>query len=243
MDGLKEAPGSRTVDLTRQTTVRLIPAAILQPRLKLVDGDRLITGPPFSLGNIVEEGLSPSERIHVPVNGVIAQRVLYSFEASRKQLNRFNAPGDDGVYYAGTTLPASIAEIQWHLENPAGVPHFDRTRAYRTVMAEMRGSFLDLRGAQTPALAADPTESYAAGRDLAGLARRGGWDGIVYPSARHPEGVCIAAFDPKSLSSIRLGQMLAFEPYNLGDGVRYGYRNVIPQHLAHEQRIGAGLSR
>jgi len=243
MDGLKEAPGSRTVELTRQTTVRLIPAAILQPRLKLVDGDRLITGPPFSLGNIVEEGLSPSERIQVPVNGVIAQRVLYSFEASRRQLNRFNAPGDDGVYYAGTTLPASIAEIQWHLENPAGAPHFDRTRAYRAVLAEMRGSFLDLREAETPALIPEPSESYEAGRELARLARTGGWDGILYPSARHPDGVCLAAFDPKAVSSIRLGQMLAFEPYEVGERVRYGYRNIIPQHLAHEQGMGIGLSR
>lgn len=241
MDGLSQIPGSRTVDLTRQTTVRLIPAAILQPRLKLVDGDRLITGPAFSLGNIVEEGASPSERIQVPVNGVIAQRVLYSFEASRRQLNRFNAPGDEGVYYAGTTLPASIAEIQWHLENPAGAPQFDRTRAYRAVLADMRGSFLDLREADTPALVPDPAVSYPAGREIADLARRGGWDGIIYPSARHPDGVCLAAFDPKSVSSIRLGQMLAFEPYQVGESVRYGYRNIIPQHLAHER--GIGLSR
>lgn len=241
MDGLNEAPGSRTVDLTRQTTVRLIPAAILQPRLRLVDGDRLITGPAFSLGNIVEEDASPSERIHIPANGVIAQRVLYSFEASRRQLNRFNAPGDEGVYYAGTTLPASIAEIQWHLENPAGAPQFDRTRAYRAVLADMKGSFLDLRGADTEALVADPGRSYPEGRRIADLARKGGWDGILYPSARHPDGVCLAAFDPRSLSSIRLGQMLAFEPYERDGRIRYGYRNIIPQHLAREQ--GHGLSR
>jgi len=241
MDGLNEVPGSRTVELTRQTTVRLIPAAILQPRLKLVDGDRLITGPAFSLHNIVEESASPSERIQVPANGVIAQRVLYSFEASTRQLNRFNAPGDKGVYYAGTTLPASIAEIQWHLENPAGAPQFDRTRTYRAVLAEMRGSFLDLRDAETKALEPDPAVSYAHGREIARLAREGGWDGILYPSARHPDGVCLAAFAPRTLSSIRLGQMLAFEPYEMEGRTRYGYRNVIPQHLMREQ--GIGLSR
>ena len=241
MDGLSEAPGSRTTELTRQTTVRLIPAAILQPRLRLVDGDRLITGPAFSLSNIVEEDASPSERIQVPVNGVIAQRVLYSFEASRKQLNRFNAPDDPGVYYAGTTLPASIAEIQWHLENPAGAPQFDRTRTYRAVLADVKGSFLDLRGSDTAALAPDPSTSYPEGRRIADLARKGGWDGILYPSARHPDGVCLAAFDRGSVSSIRLGQMLAFEPYERNGRIHYGYRNVIPQHLAREQ--GMGLSR
>lgn len=241
MDGLTEAPGSRTVDLTRQTTVRLIPAAILQPRLRLVDGDRLITGPAFSLGNIVEEDASPSERVQVPANGVIAQRVLYSFEASRRQLNRFNAPGDEGVYYAGTTLPASIAEIQWHLENPSGAPQFDRTRAYRAVLADMKGSFLDLRGSETDALLADPARSYPEGRRIAELARRGGWDGILYPSARHPDGVCLAAFDPRCVSAIRLGQMLAFEPYERDGRIRYGYRNIIPHHLVREQ--GQSLSR
>jgi hypothetical protein len=242
MDGLNEAPGSRTTELARQATVRLVPAAILQPRLRLVDGDRLITGPAFSLGNIVEEEASPSERVHVPEDGVIAQRVLYSFEASKAQLNRFNAPGDaHGVYYAGTTLPASIAEIQWHLEHPAGAPRFDRTRTYRAVVADVRGRFLDLRGADTAALDPDPASSYPEGRRLAGLARDGGWDGIVYPSARHRDGVCVAVFEPKSVSSLRLGQMLAFEPYELNGETRYGYRNAIPRHLLRER--GTGLSR
>ncbi|MFZ3481686.1 RES family NAD+ phosphorylase [Sphingomonas sp. 3-13AW] len=223
------------MELTRQTTVRLIPAAILQPRIRLVDGDRLITGPAFSLSNITEEAASPSEHINVPVEGVIAQRVLYSFEASRQQLNRFNAPGDDGVYYAGTTLPASIAEIQWHLENPAGAPQFDRTRAYRAVLADLRGTFLDLRRADSPALVPDTATSYPEGRRIAKSAREGGWDGIIYPSARHVEGVCLAAFDRRSISSIRLGQMLAFEPYERDGQMRYGYRNIIPQHLVRTQ--------
>ena len=140
MDGLELIPGSKTTDLTRQITVRLIPAALLQPRLRLIDGDRLITGPAFSLLNIVEESLSPSERINVPVNSAISQRILYSFEASKNQINRFNSPDDaQGVYYAGTTLPASIAEIQWHLEHPGEAPHFDRTRTYRSVSADIKG--------------------------------------------------------------------------------------------------------
>ena len=76
MDGLKEAPGSRTTILTRQPTVRLVPAAILQPRLRLVDGDTLIKGPAFDLHNIVEEDASP------PRNASTSPRTVSSPSAS-----------------------------------------------------------------------------------------------------------------------------------------------------------------
>ena len=138
------------------------------------------------------------------------------------------------------TLPASIAEIQWHLEHPEGDLHFDRTRNYRAVIADVRGRFLDLRGAETTALDPDPSISYPEGRRLAAEAR-GAWDGIIYPSARHPSGVCVAVFQPEVLSDFRLGQMLAFEPYRAEERIRFGYRNVIPLHLAQARQRALSL--
>lgn len=157
-------------------------------------------------------------------------KILASFEFSKRQNNRFNAVGDEGVYYAGTTLPAAIHEIKYHLENDEGVP-FDKTRIYRVVTAHASGRFLDLRGTTAKALNPDTTLGYPAAQKLARDVR-GIVDGVIYPSARHPEGTCIAVFNPDTLSDFRMDKLISFEPVK-GTERQFGYRmHVQPHQLA-----------
>lgn len=233
---LKTAP-AQYVQLHGMPTARLIPAAVLEPRIRLVDGGDLIEGSSFDLGAIMKEEATPSWPIRA--NGHVRDRVMASFEASRNRNNRFNAVGDPGgVYYAGTTLPTSIEEIRWHLENDKGVP-FDRTRIYRVVTARIDGRFLDLRGTGAKALNPDTAIGYPAGQELARRVRDR-CDGIIYPSARNPEGVNIAVFNPESVHDIRLDRFLSFERVPGEGPVRFGYRNHIQQHRA--QAMGMALA-
>lgn len=220
-------------------TARLVPAAVLEPRIRLVDGGDLIEGNAFDLGAIMKEEATPSWPVRA--NAAMRDRVLRSFEASRNHDNRFNAAGDPGgVYYAGTTLPTSIEEIRWHLENDKGVP-FDKTRVYRVVTARVDGRFLDLRGTGAKALNPDPEKGYPAGQELARRVR-GRCDGIIYPSARSPEGVCLAIFNPESVQDVRLDRFLSFERMPGPGPARFGYRNHVQQHRAQEMGMALAVA-
>lgn len=161
-----------------------------------------------------------------------------SFYYSSFARNRFNDVGDPGVYYAGTTLPAAIEEIRWHLDNDKNVP-LDKTRVYRAVSAKTTGRFLDLRGTWELALHPDTEKGYPAGHRMAAIARKK-CDGIIYPSARHLDGTCIAVFNPETISDIRLGQCISFEPLqginNESKGRRFGYRTHAQPHAIAAQR-------
>lgn len=197
--------------------------------MRLVDGCDVIEGPAFDLAAVMAEHVVPNAPMRA--SPAMRDKIMASFQFSRNQNNRFNAVGDKGVYYAGTTLPASIHEIKWHLENDPGVP-FDSTRIYRVVTARVDGRFLDLRDTRAKALNPDPEIGYPAGHRVARDVRPF-VDGILYPSARHPEGTCVAVFNPDALHDFRLDRYISFEPLP-GEGRRFGYRlHVQPHQLAH----------
>ena len=203
--------------------------------MRLIEDGRVIEGQAFDLEAIMADAGIPivSRRAHQ----TIADKVMLSFVFSAMSRNRFNDIDDEGVYYAGTSMPAAIQEIRWHLENDDGVP-VDKTRVYRSVNAKVTGRFLDLRGTRERALHPDPEKGYPAGQRMARKARRY-CDGIIYPSARHPEGTCIAIFDPKCIEEIRLERLISFEPLP-GRGREFGYRH----HLQpHERESWEALSR
>lgn len=171
----------------------------------------------------------------VPVRAspMMQDRILSSFEFSRLHNNRFNGIGDPGVYYAGTTLPAAIEEIRYHLENAPGIP-FDSTRVYRVVTARVDGRFIDLRDTNAKALNPNASIGYPAGRKIAMQARKA-VDGIIYPSARHPDGTCLAIFNPEAIKDIRLDRLISFEP--TADR-KYGYRlHIQPHQMAQVEKI------
>lgn len=221
---------ARIVRLKDRPSVRLIPAAVLEPRLRLVEGGEIIEGPAFDLEAIMAEHKVPL--VPMRASPTMRDRVMSSFEFSSLRNNRFNGVGDPGVYYAGTTLPAAIEEIRYHLENDPGIP-FDATRVYRVVTARVDGRFIDLRGTDAKALNPDPSIGYPAGHRLAMQARKVA-DGVIYPSARHEDGTCLAVFRPEAVSDIRLDRLISFEPVAEH---RFGYRlHIQPHQVAQLER-------
>ena len=216
------------VRLRNQPSVRLMPANVLEPRLRMVEDGRVIEGAAFDMAAVMAEHQVPVAPVRA--SPTMREKVLESFSLSSKTENRLKPAGEPGTYYAGTTLPAAIEEIRYHLESDAGIP-FDKTRVYRVITARIDGLFVDLRGTDAKALNPDPRRGYPAGARLAAQAR-GVADGILYPSVRHPAGTCLAVFEPTAVSDIRLDRLISFEPIK-GSNRRFGYRlHVQPHQLA-----------
>ena len=81
------------------------------------------------------------------------------------------------------------------------------------------------------ALHPDTEKGYPAGHRMAAKAREA-CDGIIYPSARHLDGTCIAVFNPETISDIRLGRCISFEPIKERESMqrRFGYRMHAQPH-------------
>jgi hypothetical protein len=102
-----------------------------------------------------------------------------------------------GVYYAGDRLEVALAETIHHharfmarTAEPAGW-----TSEFRELVGRVDAVLHDLRGSADFDDCLDP-DDYAPAQTLAEALRAAGSDGLVYPSVRHPEGQCIAAFWP-----------------------------------------------
>ena len=72
--------------------------------------------------------------------------------------------------------------------------------------------FHDVRGEKGAAyLDADTAVAYPAGQALAATILAAGGNGLIYPSARDPEGECLAVFGPSVIQNIRQGRIITFE--------------------------------
>ena len=127
-----------------------------------------------------------------------------------RSLNRFNGPGR-GAWYAALALETCVAEVGFHMERElANIADFTATVDYAELYASFIGDFVDLRDA-TPRpqfLDPDPARSYPAGNAFADAVRSAGHYGIVYPSARHTGGTCLAALVPHAVQSVRQGAVI-----------------------------------
>ena len=115
---------------------------------------------------------------------------------------RFNG-SDRGAWYAGFTLATSQAEIAWHKAvELAEIGWMDQSVTYDDYIADFGGEFHDIRGdaAYQTCLKSD---SYVDSQRLAEslLERRS--SGIIYPSARHGGGICLACFRPALVGNVR----------------------------------------
>jgi hypothetical protein len=80
---------------------------------------------------------------------------------------------------------------------------------YIDYLADFRHEFHDIRGDPDFADYLDPN-SYTASQALGLRLLTSGSAGIVYPSVRHREGVCIACFRPPLVLNVREGPMVTF---------------------------------
>lgn len=148
----------------------------------------------------------PAERISGPGTGYI----MAAFTHLNPKGSRFS-DGTCGVYYAGDSLAAAIAETVFHttqhlLESCEPPQDLDM----RVVLADLDGQLWDVRGSEFAQLQDPDPATYGAGQALGRQAKIAGCDGIRFPSARLASGECAAVLRPEVLSYARQSQHLIY---------------------------------
>lgn len=139
-----------------------------------------------------------------------ARIVNASYTHSHLMGGRFHGP-ERGAWYAAFTMQTAQAEaafrkagelkeIGWKAEEVA--PYID-------YLADFRHEFHDLRGKAEFEDCLDPS-SYGVSQTLGRQLLTSGSAGIVYPSARHKDGVCIVCFRPPLVLHVREGPKVTF---------------------------------
>jgi RES domain-containing protein len=138
-----------------------------------------------------------------------------AFAYTRPGGNRFN---DDarGAWYCAFDAETALGEVSFHLTRElAAVDQFENVTDYAELVADFVGSFHDLRSAdfsKDPALDPDTAVAYPAGQALAWhLRKQEAAIGLVYPSVRHAEGTCLAAFYSDLVQNLRQGGIWRLE--------------------------------
>jgi hypothetical protein len=152
-------------------------------------------------------GINASEFVFgVPHAAFINASFAY---AKPRDLNRFNGPSR-GAWYAALDVDTSLREVIFHMtEALEAAGDFNAIVDYCEMFASFAGEFLDLRGTDpaSPYLHPDKNIGYPAGNALANAVRAGGFNGIVYPSVRHPGGTCLVALWPHAVQSVAQGSV------------------------------------
>lgn len=213
------------IPFDERDTIRLISTAYIdEPALTPLvdDGDEL------AFLETIEGLTSSRQNTGMPLpSGVFSQELLTdkdgfgwsyinaAFCYTRSTGNRFNGP-DRGAWYAcwgPEALKTSQAEVSWHLTREleaTGI--FDNLTAYRELLAGFIVNLHDLRDYKKDTiLSPEPTLAYPQGQILAKALMQSGSQGIVYPSARHKGGQCLAAFRPRIVQNVRYGDTWQFE--------------------------------
>jgi hypothetical protein len=142
-----------------------------------------------------EISLVPPER---RVAGNNASWVMAPFTHVNKNGSRFS-DGTYGVYYTAQALETAIRETGYHFsrfaEDSADPP---RREDMRVLLGHISASLHDVSKQETDVRAAIlHPQSYQHSRPFAAdLRNNNNSDGIVYPSVRHPGGMCVGAFWP-----------------------------------------------
>ncbi len=141
------------------------------------------------------------------ISGPGSTPVMAAFTHLNPEGSRFS-DGTWGVFYAAHSVATAVEETVYHRERflaATAEPACDiQMRCYRT---SIDSKFHDIRGGW---LAAHDPDSYAASVTLAIELRAAGSNGVVYDSARHPGGECLAAFHPDVVAPCVQAQHLIY---------------------------------
>lgn len=141
------------------------------------------------------------------ISGPGSTPVMAAFTHLNAQGSRFS-DGTWGVFYAAHGVLTAVEETVFHRQQflaATAEPACDvQMRCYRT---SVDGKLHDIRGGWAAAQAAD---SYAASVTLARELRAAGSNGLVYASARHRGGECLAAFYPDVVTACVQTQHLIY---------------------------------
>ncbi len=205
--------------LVRRDTVRLIPSGRLKPAVLAP-----LARSPRALDDLAELEGATNGRIQASETGLpdLDPRELVfgrpndsfvnaAFTHARPGGNRFN-DGNRGAWYCGWDVQTSLGEVSFHLTRELdAIGRYETHVDYAALVADFIGPFHDLRGEAmrcgpfTSVLAPEVDRAYPAGQALARRLREAGSNGLVYPSVRWPDGVCLVAFRPSLVQNLRQG--------------------------------------
>ncbi len=208
-------------DIAQRNTVRVIPTGRLKEpsllplapnhgALKDLEGLELLTNSRVRAQEHGTEDLNPQELTYGRSHSTI---VNAAFTHRRKGGNRFNDESR-GAWYCSFEVKTSLQEVAFHLTRELeNVGRFENITEYSEFFADFIGPFHDLRGVEPkPAcLDPDPAIGYPAGKALAREVLSADGNGIIYPSARAPEGTCLVALRPDLVQNVRQGAVWRLE--------------------------------
>lgn len=160
------------------------------------------------LENIGELSLVPPDR---RVGGPGASYVMAPFtHVNPNWTGRFHS-GRQGAYYAANRFETAIAETTFHRSNIYRATQEEPGwfSQYRELVGSLDANLIDLTDQHEFAAELD-AHSYEASQSLARDLRAEGYDGVVYPSVRDQDGICIAAFWPDVVGIPVQGRTLAY---------------------------------
>jgi RES domain-containing protein len=140
----------------------------------------------------------------------LAHIVNASFTHPNPFGGRFNGAGR-GAWYAAFEMQTAQTEVAFH--RAAELKEIgwkaEDVFSYIDYLADFRHAFQDIRGDPDFVECLDPN-SYTTSQTLGLTLLTGGSPGIVYPSVRHKDGVCIACFRPPLVLNVREGNRVTF---------------------------------
>ncbi len=139
------------------------------------------------------------------VAGPMASVVMAAFCHPPAGGARFS-DGTRGAWYAGRTLDTALAESLHRRTNELAEIGVDETRVQmRLYHADFDASFHDLRDDNAEWAPLRDPDDHAPTQKLGKALLEGGSNGVVYPSARHDGGECLAAFRPRLAANVQIG--------------------------------------
>lgn len=202
----------------RNDTHRLIPSKFSAGEsvlARIADDDAHLSDL-FDLDNatndrlLAENSLIAGIGVHELVFGVPYCRIVNAAFCHPHPLgSRFNSP-ERGAWYAAFETATAQAEIAFHKWiELAEVNWLEEDVTYDDYLADFSAEFHDIRNDDRFAGCLAP-DSYRASQELAQRLLDNGSLGIVYPSARHKRGTCLACFRPPLVMNVRKGPTYRF---------------------------------
>ena len=158
-----------------------------------------------------ESGRLPGVSVIELVSGFrLAHIVNASFTHPNPSGGRFNGAGR-GAWYAAFEMQTAQTEVAFHrgVELKEVGWRAEEVSSYIDYLADFRHEFHDIREDADFVDCLDPN-SYVASQTLGLTLLTSGSAGIVYPSVRRTDGVCIACFRPPLVLNVREGPMVTF---------------------------------
>lgn len=158
-----------------------------------------------------ENNLLPGIGVDELVFGLPYYRIVNAAFCHAQPLgSRFNGP-DRGAWYAAFELPTAQAEVAFHKSVELAEVGWkeEESVTYDDYLADFSAELHDIREARNFNRCLDP-DSYVTSQELAQQLLTADALGIIYPSVRHPGGICLACFRPALVMNVRKDRTYRF---------------------------------